>query len=700
MPSRKTRMTTSHRTILTVCELEGREVPAWFSVALPTPAGGTAGNTMATHSGELAFAPNVTPIDGKAYVFADTATDALTQAFVGTLSVTIGANTTDYPFDDANIGIDAADHKAFLITETNNEIAISFEDMAGLPDCDYDYNDRDWPTIDFDPEVGDVMFFKKTHVFGGGAFGADSGEVEVTVTSQADGKYLWKYVVSNDTYGEMTGYGGEDTGIGIFHLNLRCPDTELFNVSNSMGWEFISDWLGEPGQPGWMSGEFGDIIEMGETGEFSFETEPLPVEETWLEVSDPGYASGGGGKGDGPGEKPKIMITDLYGTEFIIDNPNVLKVGKWENAFNYSKVENVYRADVKPVDPITGNDILDLDPDRFYVWVKDTSRWAKDEHISAWMQTFNPGGVTGYKDPANKIDLVKYEGNSKGIGDAGKGWYVSDSQLLVSNTTDDQEDVPGVGADESGLGELGLPKNGLRWKKSDRTHMIALDGLVGATYENCDIGAFSLKKCAKYGTVYLNINVLNDPMTGKGVVDSLDLVLSRTREIYAQVGIKIVDNIHKNIPSPVNLANGMSTFSSVNGQLSVSAQQKTLFLQNDTNKAIRSPDLNDIEVYYVNFFDKPSVLGIAFADSMFGGSDNSSNSTILNLLSTFSISVLSHEIGHLLLDYGGHVIDASSSTNVMAPQVIPLQFDGITYQRRFNSYQECLIKMARPDLIR
>ena len=121
-----------------------------------------------------------------------------------------------------------------------------------------------------------------------------------------------------------------------------------------------------------------------------------------------------------------------------------LQVAKWENAFTLAGTA----ARIQGVDAATGLDILDLDPDRFNVWVRDKAKWAAGTgHVTVDISTANVVGFTNDDDAPTTIDMVRYTGPNEGDGVAGQGWYWSDSQTLVSNAADDAGAVPGVGAD-------------------------------------------------------------------------------------------------------------------------------------------------------------------------------------------------------------------------------------------------------------
>ena len=50
-----------------------------------------------------------------------------------------------HQFIQGNVSDDPSDHRPFLVAvNAGGGVDILFEDMAGDPDADYDYNDRQW----------------------------------------------------------------------------------------------------------------------------------------------------------------------------------------------------------------------------------------------------------------------------------------------------------------------------------------------------------------------------------------------------------------------------------------------------------------------------------------------------------------------------------------------------------------------------
>ena len=88
-----------------------------------------------------------------------------------------------------------------------------------------------------------------------------------------------------------------------------------------------------------------------------------------------------------------------------------LQVAKWENAFTRAGTA----ATIQGVDAATGLDILDLDPDRFNVWVRDKAKWAAGTgHVTVDISTANVVGFTNDDDAPTTIDMVRYTGPNEG----------------------------------------------------------------------------------------------------------------------------------------------------------------------------------------------------------------------------------------------------------------------------------------------
>ena len=144
---------------------------------------------------------------------------------------------------------------------------------------------------------------------------------------------------------------------------------------------------------------------------------------------------------------------------------------------------------VKPVGN-EGFDFIDEDADRFNIFVRKVG--VEGDTIEVEVSTTNLEGKTGWNDAVKKIKLVRMSPLSAEWSD----WFISDSQILVSNQADDQftrEAAPwpnnadrkggGIGADDvDQAGGAVNEKLGLSFPVGDRTHRIAPGGTFTAKY--------------------------------------------------------------------------------------------------------------------------------------------------------------------------------------------------------------------------
>ncbi len=440
-------------------------------------------------------------------IFAPTAVEAATEALSGTISVEFEGETVEYFFGPDSVG-DVSDHKAFAVSVSGSDVVILLEDMADFPDAtpDWDYNDQSWEVTVMGSLAPDIYDGEFTWT---GPFG--SATVTVDVTAIDPDTYKWNYHVHNDSFiYHHNGENGDGFGIGHYTVEMAdgtviegagsTIDADSYTVSggettdDAITWEWAD---GVEGSPGVMPGDEAD---------FYFTTAALPVGDYEGDVTDTLDIVESGGGCAAPAEEPEVMITDKDGNPVGV---NTLRVAKWENAFICNQATN-WQITPKPVDAATGYDIIDLDPDHFIVWVKDNKKWTDGvPRITANVSTDNEPGFRGYNDPSSVIDLVRCTGT-----DSKNGWYMSDSQMLVSNRIDDTAAIQGVGSDESGLGILGPTKSGgFSWRQADRTHQIALGGTVGVTYAFNQVGGeiVELGNVIVRSSIKSHVNILNAP---------------------------------------------------------------------------------------------------------------------------------------------------------------------------------------------
>ncbi len=695
MPKRTTRTIPRLRsTILRVTELERRDTPAWWAIAAPTIAGGTPGSTVATITGELTLNPDYEATNGVVTVWADTPVHAATLALAGTMNAKFADHDRAHAFLQENVSDQASDHKSFLVVPNGTGgVDVLLEDMAGDPDADYDYNDQTWDDLPTPNASNPIIFEGDFHWTGSG------GDVTIheKVEAVSDTVYKWNYHLRNDSFvfSQNNGYGGSTkAGIGAFVVPLDWPVVHNPGGSNTV-FNAMNGALGG-GVPNWWWVTRSQIMP-GAEADFWFNTDPLPL----IEVTGSAWELQGRASAVGAIKAPgrndvRIEITDKTGTPIGADG---LKVAKWENAFNVAGGT----ASVKPVDAVSGLDIIDGDDDRFNVWVYDKAKWdAKTPHIKAKISTDNVVGFTQYNDPASEIDLVRRTDGARP-----PGWFWSDSQMLVSNAMDDTAAIPGVGGDENPLWGLGAPKNGYTWHKSDRTHRVALRGTVKAEYTpNVGPAASDTKAVPMRHYVNADVRIMRAPGAAVGVisVDKANEDFVRANEMFAQVGILVVPKYNVNnisIASPIGvlLGNGLDEFKGLDSSRKIIMTREEELLLDATVGAAKGAKTDEVKVYYVNFLtsngSSPGSIGEAFP-SLSSPSIEYEDSVILSAdLRTRSFRLMAHELGHILTNQE-HYSGSGVSTNLMKVGP-PAAADSLVAERRLNTAQDALMHSARAN---
>ena len=751
MPERTTR-TITRRVTLRVTELERRDTPAWWSVAAPVPAEGTVGVTDATHAGSLVSNPDYAPANGAATVWADTAALAVAKALAGTIRVTLpGGQSFEHAFGPATVGSTAADHKAYLAVVTGTSVALAFEDMAGQPGCDYDYNDRSWSGVSVAGASDPVVAYPGPHSWAWlNPDTADSATVGLEVTRPDDLTFRWTYTLANNNMPTLFASPGinqfqvspEDMS-GVTRLTSSMADWEMLAAGTMVYWRVRCMTAGP-------------FLAVGGTATFGFDTPNTPITPATGGASVAGVDGGGtaaatmAADGDhpwaesspsmagpdtcvaledgisGPTKGPGVVRVEITKWDGTPVGAAGLKVGKWGNAFDFvptldAQGQQAYdaqlepiRTKIKPVDPNTGYDAVDLDPDRFNVWVYDKTKWtAKTPHIHVDISTQNVVGFTQYTDLDTAVDLVRFTGNAKGTGAAGEGWFWSDSQLLVSNVVDDEASVPGVGADDSGPGALGPLKNGYRWDVSDRTHMVALRGSVIADYVyiDCIPGKKDTKPVPAKHTVGAHVNILNAPNaagveTASGVITVGDVNddFTRANEQYAQVGVVLIPDYASAAmawPQNVFLGDGLN-LDDVAGR-----NESDDLLLPASNVLVKAK----IEVYYVNYMFTGINRTHVRAYSVIAGnipSPGYQDSVVISVDDRYRFTI-AHEIGHVLAVVS-HATTGVWPINIMRTYTSKL--DAIDVSKRFDESQDLamngnsdpalgpIVAPKRPNLVR
>jgi hypothetical protein len=298
----------------------------------------------------------------------------------------------------------------------------------------------------------------------------------------------------------------------------------------------------------------------------------------------------------------RVIITYADGTE--VTQQKGMKISKWDNAFYLDANGKVA---VREPDA-NGWDFIDAGDgrpnDRFNVWVYDKAAWdAKDAdgdwanpHIMVGISTTNVPGFEAYIDYETAVDLVRFDAGALG---KGPGWFWSDSQLLVSNTVDDEYwNAAYLMEDDEGPGTEGPLKNGYRWKVSDRTHKIALGGTVQATY-----GTLSAKAPVKVEKIVkLNLHNMRDKSKAQGGVLAVPIPADlegyalKMREIYSQIGIRVEWNIYEqDPPEGLNLSDGLE----YSPGHPISAEAKLLLADKPLPNRTTA-ERSRIEVYFVS----------------------------------------------------------------------------------------------------
>ncbi len=171
--------------------------------------------------------------------------------------------------------------------------------------------------------------------------------------------------------------------------------------------------------------------------------------------------------------------------------------------------------------------------------------------------------------------------------------------------------------------------------------------------------------------------------------------------IYAPVGIlfKIEGKIQTvDPPAGVDLSNGLDEFTRYDdkGKAIMTTEEKALL----GDDKLRTPTDDDIEVYYVNYlsingkppghsaeaFEASNVPDAKYADS------------IISRGAT-AYTTLAHEIGHVLMDAGGHP-DGNLGVNIDNLMAAPSQLNGqVTDSRRITATQAAAMLSKRPNLL-
>ena len=292
-------------------ELERRDTPAWWSITAPTPAEGNVGSTVATHTGALTFSPDYEVVNGTVTVFGDTATEAIVKALVGSIGVTINGQTTDYAFGAATVGSTVADNKPYLTVITGNSVALSFEDMAGQPGCDYDYNDRSWSGVTVAGREAPVIATFDTVI---GVAGLkdhpDIVGLHHQVTQFNDTEYRWEETFTNiaTPHNYSPAYGFYDKGVVKMELGVRDIGYVL-RTEAPAGWSASLDPMSLDAYLQPVVRFEGPPLMPGQAVTFAHYTPAFPVSQAACFVAGPnGSPNTDGGACLAPGPLPTVSV--------------------------------------------------------------------------------------------------------------------------------------------------------------------------------------------------------------------------------------------------------------------------------------------------------------------------------------------------------------------------------------------------------
>ena len=191
--------------------------------------------------------------------------------------MTLLGQSFDYAFGPDTVGTAVADHKAFLAVASGSSVSLGFEDMAGQPGCDYDYNDRTWGGVSVagadDPvvDIGPALWVWVVHDAVETRNDGNTATVRLQVTRPDAETFRWRYSVTNDSLcGAFPSPGlgafsvGSGSGVGVSKLYSSLP-----------GW----DGAASGGGASWNAPQTvgGPFVAIGQTEVFGFDTPQTPV---------------------------------------------------------------------------------------------------------------------------------------------------------------------------------------------------------------------------------------------------------------------------------------------------------------------------------------------------------------------------------------------------------------------------------------
>jgi len=331
---------------------------------------------------------------------------------------------------------------------------------------------------------------------------------------------------------------------------------------------------------------------------------------------------------------------------------DTLAVAKWENAFERSGTT------LPPVIQVKG-DFIDQDPDRFFVSVRDPAG-NKNPNVQDTIKVH----ISTSSDTGNDIVLKEVLNNT--------GLFYSDYLLLTS-----------VKVDKTKTGTSGF--------------FVKLGDTVEAAYDWQAVTAtVPVQKVVKLNILILFNKKLQDGGKLVASKNSVEGDVNWANQIYAPLGIRFkVEYPIKQADPPrgVDLSNGLEE--ATNG--GPSTEEKALF-----DAGYQSAADNDIEVWYVNYLADNGVDshigGEAFPESRNGVNAKYVDSIIISE-KNLTYRTLAHEIGHILLNAGGHPdgkVDVNQVNLMASPSKIAYW---VTDSRRITAKQAEDMLSKRPNLL-
>jgi hypothetical protein len=527
-----------------------------YAVQLTCDPVGITGETAAqVTGGGLDANPDFIPDDyGTVFVEATSAAKAVQTAIVGSLELTVFGQATSYIFDTTTVGTSASQQKPFLLVldtpaGATTDWTIWLEDQTNFPtQSDWDYNDHSWTVTVWDttPETGTSTV---------------SGVVWEELTDDHDrdtpgDEFMSGVTVRLFRNGVQYGKAETDANGAYTFTALPAGSYKVYVHALALAEPVLKDaWPDEATDSDIHPDGWSNVMVLGDDDD--------AVIDAGLTEAGPPAAFA---------RKNFGVILSEKGTGAAAGE---LRVAKWETAFASGETG-------QPVLELLdkwGHDFIDHDVNRFNVLVKDLDRYRLEgqQEVTSFtvpLHTENVGDRAEYDDAATQIEVKK-------LPIQWEGWYMSDSQMLVSNEVDDlysqvAVNIPtvpgkksgGLGADESAphateKNHKRISGGTLDWAVGDRTHRIALGGKVkveftplnGPVGENGPLAEKVEVPVPVKKIVKLHVNIMRDKLEAQGGTPATTQAavmanVKKMREIYAQIGIDVQLSNAGNPPEP------------------------------------------------------------------------------------------------------------------------------------------------------